>query len=492
MSKLKELANMTYTDNGALTYVSSGNALVDLFFVAAGVTRNRVTDEQGRDLIFLFNKALEQDKEKAVKCLLFIRDIKEGVGGRDIFRLLYKHLANKHQKEAKRIFDKCIELGRFDDILCLADTKAGSYMFMRLREMILNSSDNEYPAFAKWLPTKGSNEERTKLARKIARYCGLTWQEYTAKVTTMRSKLSLVEKAIAEGNFESIDYSKVPSQCMLKRTQLFELKDTERFNAYKESVAKGEAKMNMSSVDPYQICRKYYKTEDAEMANLLWNNLPKRDDKMNSLAMIDTSGSMFMGTANAAYAALSLGTYIAENTSGMFKDYVLTFSKHPEMIELVADTFTGKLCLLENTDWGNNTDLERAYNLILDFAIDNEVPQEDMPNLLYIFSDMQFDEVKSHKPAIKDLKAKFSKAGYKLPKIVFWNLEDEAKIQVPALADESDVILTGGFSTYMFTMINQGENPTDFIEKILNKERYSYRQNLKNDSTLNDNDSIVY
>ena len=42
-----------------------------------------------------------------------------------------------------------------------------------------------------------------------------------------------------------------------------------------------------------------------------------------------------------------------------------------------------------NAHWEMTTDLLKAFRLILDTAVEHKVPQGDMPETLFIFSDMQ-------------------------------------------------------------------------------------------------------
>jgi glyoxylate utilization-related uncharacterized protein len=95
--------------------------------------------------------------------------------------------------------------------------------------------------------------------------------------------------------------------------------------------------------------------------------------------------------------------------------------------------------------WEMNTNLHAAMRKILDVAVKGNVPQEEMPEILLILSDMQFDYCVRHDDsAIEMIERNFTDAGYKVPKIVFWNLN--AADNAPVKFDKNDTALVSGFS----------------------------------------------
>lgn len=73
MNGLKNTANVTRTDNGAVAYKSTMSAVLDLFALG-GAYRQR-SDE---DCIVLFRKAFAEDPVYALKCLFYLRDVRGG------------------------------------------------------------------------------------------------------------------------------------------------------------------------------------------------------------------------------------------------------------------------------------------------------------------------------------------------------------------------------------------------------------------------------
>jgi hypothetical protein len=142
--------------------------------------------------------------------------------------------------------------------------------------------------------------------------------------------------------------------------------------------------------------------------------------------------------------AVSLGLYLSDKNKGKFKDTFLTFSGTPELLHLKGD-IVQKIEQMSKSKWEMNTNLVRALDKILSVAVKGKVPQEEMPEMLLILSDMQFDQcARFDNSAFESIVSKFTNAGYAVPKIVFWNLN--AKDNVPVKYDTRGVALVSGFS----------------------------------------------
>lgn len=117
LDNLKEEASFTETLNGAKTHASSGDACLDLFAVAGGMRHRSY-----RDQIHLFDRAYIENPELAMKLLFYIRDIREGLGERELFRNLIRHTAKTWPESARKNIALISEYGRFDDLMCLMGT----------------------------------------------------------------------------------------------------------------------------------------------------------------------------------------------------------------------------------------------------------------------------------------------------------------------------------------------------------------------------------
>jgi hypothetical protein len=128
------------------------------------------------------------------------------------------------------------------------------------------------------------------------------------------------------------------------------------------------------------------------------------------------------------------------------------------------------------SNWGMNTDLVKAMDKILATAVKGGVPQEEMPDMLLILSDMQFDQcARFDDSAMQMIARKFEAVGYELPKIVFWNLN--AKDNVPVKYDARGVALVSGFSPAIMTAVLGGDaekfTPEAMMLKAVMVDRYA-------------------
>jgi hypothetical protein len=98
------------------------------------------------------------------------------------------------------------------------------------------------------------------------------------------------------------------------------------------------------------------------------------------------------------------------------------------------------------------TNLHAAFAKILDVAVEGNVPVEEMPKILLILSDMQFDACVTHDDsAIKMIRRKYEDAGYTVPQVVFWNLNSHDN--VPVKYNAKGTALVSGFSPSIMTSV---------------------------------------
>jgi hypothetical protein len=195
----------------------------------------------------------------------------------------------------------------------------------------------------------------------------------------------------------------------------------------------------------------------------------------NVLPLVDVSGSMTTKAGGSSSksettcldVAVSLGLYVADKNKGKFKDTFLTFSEKPELLHLKGN-IVQKVKQMVDSSWGMNTNLVKAMDKILKTAVEGGVPQEEMPEVLLIMSDMQFDRcAKFDDSAMQMIARKFEAAGYALPKIVFWNLN--AHDNVPVKHDASGVALVSGFSPAIMVSVLGGDTEQFTPEAIMRK-----------------------
>ena len=137
------------------------------------------------------------------------------------------------------------------------------------------------------------------------------------------------------------------------------------------------------------------KTE-LDMIQMQWEALPNYVGNANILPLVDVSGSMICrvgGNNNLTCldVSVSLGLYLADKNKGKFKDTFLTFSGSPELLHLNGN-INQKIDQMVKSKWAMDTNLVAAFEKILSVAVKSNVPQNEMPEMLLILSDMQFNQ----------------------------------------------------------------------------------------------------
>lgn len=488
---LKEEANKTYTENGAVAFDSTRSSCLD-FFAEIGALRN--AGEAA--IINSFICAYTEDADLAMKILFYGRDIRGGLGERRVFRAILRWLGIHKPASVIKNIEYIAEYGRFDDLLVLLGTccekEVLDYIKKQFRaDLAALEQHGSVSLLAKWLPSVNASAPKTIAAAKhIARAMGMKDSEYRKHLSALRQQIRIIENNLRERDY-TFDYEKQPSKAMLKYRKAFLRNDGERYAEFLRHVEKGEAKLNASVLYPYEvvapfISSRYYtyesgsfmrsiSEEEKRALNATWNSLPDFGSDENALAVVDTSGSMYSySNGLPAQVALSLGLYFAERNKGIFHNHFIEFSARPRLIEIKGETFADRLQYIASFNEVANTDIQAVFKLILQAAINRGASQEELPQRLYIISDMEFDEcVENSSLSVfhheKDL---YAQHGYELPEIVFWNVESRNH-HYPVTQNEQGVALISGCTPQVLSMVKDGiTTPYQFMMRVLNTERY--------------------
>ena len=484
LNHLKNEANIAYTENGAVTNASTMSDCLDLF---ATIGAMRAADDQ--EIIRRFVRAYAENADIAMKILFFGRDARGGLGERRVFRVILNWLAENRAESLRKNIELIPEFGRYDDLVSLLGTACENDALRVIRKQLESdlAPDAEVSLLAKWLPSVNtSNKEAVRKAKRIAHYLGMSDSEYRKTLVGLRKKLRIIENNLRERDY-SFDYSKQPSKAMFKYRKAFLRNDGDRYNAFLEAVSSGEKQLHADALAPYEIVRAAFNASDWDFniqltagekaaLNASWESLPDFCDNRNALAVVDTSGSMYYNNnALPAAVALSLGLYFGERNTGIFHNHFIEFSSRPQLIEIKGKTFIERLEYLCTFNEVADTNVEAVFNLILDAAVRNNVPQEELPETLYLISDMEFNSCVQNAALsnFENAKRRFAKHGYKLPQLVFWNVASRNSNQ-PVKKNEQGVALVSGCSPRLFSMVASGElSPYALMTEILNSERYS-------------------
>jgi hypothetical protein len=116
-------------------------------------------------------KAFYENKLLAIKWLFYVRDVREGVGERQLFRTIIQHLCNTHTDMMVNLIQYVPFYGRWDDLLCVLNTPNGQIVIEMIRKQfgqdIKNMSENKpISLMAKWLPSANASSKETRATAK--------------------------------------------------------------------------------------------------------------------------------------------------------------------------------------------------------------------------------------------------------------------------------------------------------------------------------------
>ena len=502
LQAIKCQLNITHTENGDLAYKSTGSACLDFFSLCGGMRKNL------EDLDKLFANAYAENPVIAIKILFYMRNIRGGLGERNSFRVLLKELAKFYPEMAKQIIYAVPEYGRWDDLLVLLDTpvKDDAIALIKIqlekdKEAMKNGS--EVSLLGKWLPSiNTSSKESVAKAKIVMASLGMNAAKYRKLCSALRKEIKILEDNLRRKDY-TFDYSKQPSQAMIRYKKAFMRNDEERYKSFlnkvveqAEKLARGEEipeeekiKLNTRTLYPYQIVAPFmngwigfnsFPDEKVLPLEASWKALNRGSFDSKTIVVRDGSGSMYAMYGGRDSAAINIATSLAllfaEQLNGAFKDSFITFSSEPKLIQIPknADTLQKKLNFISKFDDVTNTDIGKVYRLILDVAKSGNVPKEEMIERILIISDMEFNCCSSKESTFEFYKKEFEAAGYELPEIVFWNVEAR-DTHLPVTMNEKGVKLVSGASANIFADVVSGNlkvvTPYEFMLQIL--EPYS-------------------
>jgi hypothetical protein len=465
------------TENGMKARQSTANALTDLFF--------KIGAMRGQDVIPAWTAARVQDVKLASRIALWARDVRGGAGERKIFRDILVDLAKTDPYYAVYLALKVPELGRWDDLLALVGTDLEQCAFTEI-EIALKEGNG---LCAKWMPRQG------EVAVKLRKFLGWTPKFYRKRLVELTK---VVETQMCAKDWDNINFNHVPSVASGRYKKAFS-RHTEKYKEWtaalvsKDPEVAKSVKVNAGAVYPYDVLKGVspygYGYNSLSASNLQhiqaqWDALPNFVGDANILPLVDVSGSMTSlagshkskSSVTCLDVAVSLGLYLADKNTGKFKDTFLTFSSKPSLLHLQGNILD-KVKQMVTSKWEMSTNLHLAFEKILNVAIEWKVPQSEMPNVLLILSDMQFDQCTTHDDsAMEMIKRKYIDAAYNVPNIVFWNLN--AHDNVPVKYDTRGAALVSGFSPSIVKAVLQAEmdnfTPEAIMMQTIMSPRYDY------------------
>ena len=495
MNALKSQNTYKYTENHAVARTTTSSKLYDLFSFGAAYRQRTESD-----CVLLFKEAYKESPMYALKCLFYIRDIRGGQGERRFFRTCLHWLADYDRNAVLRNLDQIAEYGRWDDLYALVGTSCEHEALYTLgKQLALDYKTKGAISLAgKWAASENASSTKTKrYGRLTAHTMGLTSRQYRVLLSNLRERIRVLERLMSANRWSEIEFDKIPSRAGLIYKNAFARRDL--IKAKYEAFAKDTStKVNAAALYPYDVVSKAIKlmgsdyswygrgsnialdNTDRLMINKYWENLTDYFNGMslNALVVADTSGSMTSGASSVAPidVAVSLALYAAERNKGPFANSYISFSRTAKFVETRGVDFCDKVDRIVKTNLCENTNFQDVFELVLRTARNHHLTQADMPASIVVISDMQVDAAQgyySHNSNtftfMDKMREKFARDGYKMPSLIFWNVNAKNSTILDVGPDVTNV---SGCSPVIFEMVMSGKSGYSLMMDKLNSERY--------------------
>lgn len=463
---IKKGGVMKLTNEGGVQYEHSLDHHLEFFSKAGSLfTKRKSFYGQEESALSLFQKMWIVERVSAMKLLFWLRDCRGGAGNRSGFRACIEWLAKFDPKWLSNNIHLIPLHGRWDD----------------LRTLFNSSIEEEVASF--W---KEALSKKDVLAAKWAdrsdfplrKLFGMNIGDFRRFLAKLR-KNHIVEHKMCTNRWNEIEYKTVPSVAMSRYTKAFMRHDEDRFTLFKEKVKKGEVEIKASVLFPHDCVRTVI-YGDPETGELQFEALPNYLEGVNEKIIVisDTSGSMdtvVSGSVRAVDISQGMALYCSAKmpedspfykkfigfcSEGNFKDWNgMSFSKAVRSRKI----FDGAV---------GSTRIDLALDLILKTATFFKLPQEYMPTTLLIVSDMQFHQgTRGNDTEVNKSLKSWEVAGYKIPKIVYWNTAGYTGSSETVKARNTGLV--SGFSPSILKAIFSGDDFTPLA--IMNRAIEKYK-----------------
>ena len=454
------------TTEGGMQYAFAMSHHLEFFSKAGSLyldKRRQMFYQETETALSLFQKMWAAgDKQLAMQLLFWLRDPRGGAGNRSGARSIFHWLAQYDTPWMLGNLHLVPEYGRWDDLRSFYGTPLQLEAAQLWADAILAGN----VLAAKWADRKKDSHVKHALGMKVA--------DFRRLLASIRSQ-HIVEHKMSTGRWGEIKYENVPSVAFKRYVSAFERHDSERFAAFMEAVKSGEAKVHTGTLFPHDLFTSFRMRKlDAAHAATLFEQLPDYYDtgEERVFPIVDTSGSMFSrlyGNTWAIDVSLGLGMYCSDRNKGVFHRKMMIFSDEGEFLDWSNVSVAHAMHNLLRYGPAGSTQIYKALMTLLNAARTFGVPHDHFPTVLLIISDMQFS-VGAYVEAteVEAAMRQYERAGYPVPKVVYWNLAGYAGS--PAQAGQVGVALISGFSpAVMQHVFKAGFDPVKIMQSAASK-----------------------
>ena len=233
---IKTEANRAYTENGALSYVTTYSDCLDLF-----ATIGALRSAENQEIINRFQGAFAENPNLAMKWL-----------------------AENAPASVRKNLPYIAEYGRWDDLLTLMGTTCEKDALNLIKDQldkdyIAMDMGDEVSLLAKWLPSVNASSRQTVLqGKRIARALGMEDARYRKPLASLRGYIGILENSLREKEY-TFDYAKQPSKAMLKYRKAFWRNNNLRYCDFLDRVAAGKETLHTGTLVPYDVVKPMFK-----------------------------------------------------------------------------------------------------------------------------------------------------------------------------------------------------------------------------------------
>lgn len=511
-------AGSALTENGAMSYATTGSELIDQFG-KAGTARGRemgvVWTEQGT--------LWAEDALSALRFPFYLRlitrqvtlsddkkteSVQKGQGARDeaFKRLLW--IAKYHPTEFYQNLWVLPLVGSWKDLwvlMSMDDSLDRNQFFALIAEGINN--DNSRDLVKKYMPRIRSEKKCTTewakksnaLAKAFANCVGWSYAEYRKFKSTGRAHE--FQRIICKGLYSKINWNAIPGKALLNLVtgkflgnhnlndsylKWLEKQPVAKFNGYPYELGmKLGSNYNYRSLSPVTKM-----TIDKQFANLIQTAQKDGKFKGNILCALDTSGSMTSPVnggpngLNSYTVGVSLGIYFSELNQGAFHNVVAMFDDESTMLTLKGSFSDKWYQITSQRDAMGGTNFQSVIDLLVKTRKNHpEIPLSEFPQTLLVVSDMQFNPVESsgwwsrprqftdaevrtnYGESLRKLRTVFPEEFVEDFKFIWWNCAGRPTNDVPSTMDDNGTYLFSGFDGAVVNLLLGAEEKIDPITK---------------------------
>ena len=499
----------TLTENGAVTNVSTGSAIVDQFG-KAGNFRGRPIEEVFADQAQIWG----ENAEAALRFPFYLRmvtrkvkvnagnetdKVQNGQGARDesFKRLLW--IAKEHPEAFYNNIWALPLVGSWKDIwtLMFYDIKEDlnvinqKAMFEVIAQGLL--CDTHVDLVKKFMPriesrskcTTEWNQITNNLAKSFAKFMNLTYKEYNK--TKSSGTAHTFQKLICSRNYDALNWNHIPGRALnLLVTSKFlsnhNLKDNYTQWILQQPVAKftGYVFELARKLREASGSRGYYSgtknlpievkhTLDAQFKGLV--DKARADGKIteNVWCCLDTSGSMSrmaegIKDITCEDIASSLALFFSDLNTGPFHNKLIMFDDVSYPYDMKGDSFCDRIMNLPRVGCGG-TNFQSAVEEIIKIRKEHpEIPLEQYPTTILVVSDMQFNPVSygwrskrteptNYEYSVKSLKTVFPAEFVDNMKFIWWDCASKRTQDFAATINDSGCYFFSGFDGSIISML---------------------------------------